>query len=302
MRVCARARARWRGERRERRELARRSSPRESTRRRGARSRVRANARCTFARPLPRREPSRYLRCPSPAPPSLCRATAGPPLSDLPPGGRFVARVAAKRYHTTRRGGEKGLAGALSVEPFERGGRRRARGAALRRTRARKLGELAPGVAHDRGASGGEVRRGRAEGKGRARPVKARARRDPSGELRADLATRGVRGGGEELEPRRGRRHGCVRVRVTAIGRREGSRRSPRAPLRGVPAAPRPLAVKPDDRRGGWGKDDTETSMLPLQAAAPCAFKDLMTRVLQFALRIAFHCVLHRRESRGIRC
>ncbi len=38
----------------------------------------------------------------------------------------------------------------------------------------------------------------------------------------------------------------------------------------------------------------------PLQA--PGAFKDLMTHVLQFALRIAFRCVLHRRKSQDIRC
>ena len=49
------------------------------------------------------------------------------------------------------------------------------------------------------------------------------------------------------------------------------------------------------------GLDDTETSMLRLPEA-PAAFKDLMTRVLQFALRIAFRCVLHRRESLDIHC
>ena len=35
---------------------------------------------------------------------------------------------------------------------------------------------------------------------------------------------------------------------------------------------------------------------------APGAFKDLMTHVLHFALRIAFRCVLHRRKSQDIRC
>ena len=36
---------------------------------------------------------------------------------------------------------------------------------------------------------------------------------------------------------------------------------------------------------------------------APFAFKDLMIHsLLQFALRIAFRCVLHRRESQDIRC
>ncbi len=49
------------------------------------------------------------------------------------------------------------------------------------------------------------------------------------------------------------------------------------------------------------GRGDTETSMLPLRKA-PYAFKDLMTHVLQFALRIAFRCVLHRRKSQDIRC
>ena len=35
---------------------------------------------------------------------------------------------------------------------------------------------------------------------------------------------------------------------------------------------------------------------------AQCAFKDLMTRVLRIALRIAFRCVLHRRKSLDIHC
>lgn len=44
---------------------------------------------------------------------------------------------------------------------------------------------------------------------------------------------------------------------------------------------------------------DTQTSILPKEVQ--CAFKDLMThRVLQFALPIAFRCVLHRFKSQDI--
>ena len=50
---------------------------------------------------------------------------------------------------------------------------------------------------------------------------------------------------------------------------------------------------------GGVRWKDTETSM---PRKAPCAFKDLMIRLLQFTLRIAFRCVLHRRKSQDIRC
>ena len=51
------------------------------------------------------------------------------------------------------------------------------------------------------------------------------------------------------------------------------------------------------------GVTDTETSMLPVNPEAQCAFKDLMTHgVLQFALRIAFRCVLHRCNSQDIHC
>ena len=48
---------------------------------------------------------------------------------------------------------------------------------------------------------------------------------------------------------------------------------------------------------------DTQTGMLPGLPEAQCAFKDLMTHgILQFALRIAFRCVLHRCKSQDIRC
>jgi len=44
---------------------------------------------------------------------------------------------------------------------------------------------------------------------------------------------------------------------------------------------------------------NTQTSILPKEVQ--CAFKDLMThRVLQFALPIAFRCVLHRFKSQDI--
>ena len=48
---------------------------------------------------------------------------------------------------------------------------------------------------------------------------------------------------------------------------------------------------------------NTQTSMLPGLPEAQYAFKDLMTHgILQFALRIAFRCVLHRCKSQDIHC
>ena len=68
--------------------------------------------------------------------------------------------------------------------------------------------------------------------------------------------------------------------------------------------APPGDAHTPNSRLGCLrGVTDTETSMLPVNPEAQCAFKDLMTHgVLQFALRIAFRCVLHRCNSQDIHC
>lgn len=49
-------------------------------------------------------------------------------------------------------------------------------------------------------------------------------------------------------------------------------------------------------------RDDTETSMLPQLGSAMCVQRLDDSRVLRFALRIAFRCVLHRRKSQDIRC
>ena len=48
-------------------------------------------------------------------------------------------------------------------------------------------------------------------------------------------------------------------------------------------------------------KIDTQTDLLPGKQRAPLAFKNSMTHgLLQFALRIAFCCVLHRYGSQDI--
>lgn len=50
-------------------------------------------------------------------------------------------------------------------------------------------------------------------------------------------------------------------------------------------------------------RTDTQRGILVLRAQVPYAFKDWMIRgVLQFALRIAFRCVLHRCENQDIHC
>jgi hypothetical protein len=52
--------------------------------------------------------------------------------------------------------------------------------------------------------------------------------------------------------------------------------------------------------RGLVSREDTETSILQRSAMCVQRFDDSL--VLQFALRIAFRCVLHRRKSQDIRC
>ena len=50
-----------------------------------------------------------------------------------------------------------------------------------------------------------------------------------------------------------------------------------------------------------WGWTDTPTDILP-EGSARCVQSFDDSRVLQFAWRIAFHCVLHRCGSQDIRC
>lgn len=58
-------------------------------------------------------------------------------------------------------------------------------------------------------------------------------------------------------------------------------------------------------RRGAWrgGRVDAQADMPLDEPRAQVAFKDSMIRgILQFTLRIAFRCVLHRCKSQDIRC
>ena len=53
---------------------------------------------------------------------------------------------------------------------------------------------------------------------------------------------------------------------------------------------------------GGEDNDGAQTDM-PFRSRAQYAFKDSMIHgILQFTLRIAFRCVLHRYESQDIHC
>lgn len=54
---------------------------------------------------------------------------------------------------------------------------------------------------------------------------------------------------------------------------------------------------------GGGRRDDAQAGMPSDEPRAQLAFKNSMIRgILQFTLRIAFRCVLHRCESQDIRC
>ena len=54
---------------------------------------------------------------------------------------------------------------------------------------------------------------------------------------------------------------------------------------------------------GEWSEQTLKQACSQGDPEAPCAFKGLMIHgILQFALRIAFRCVLHRCESQDIRC
>lgn len=66
-----------------------------------------------------------------------------------------------------------------------------------------------------------------------------------------------------------------------------------------------PLRPPRGRRRGAWrgGRVDAQADMPLDEPRAQVAFKDSMIRgILQFTLRIAFRCVLHRCKSQDIRC
>lgn len=67
-----------------------------------------------------------------------------------------------------------------------------------------------------------------------------------------------------------------------------------------------PLSVRRTGGRGGVGRGgrvDAQADMPLDEPRAQVAFKDSMIRgILQFTLRIAFRCVLHRCKSQDIRC
>ena len=59
---------------------------------------------------------------------------------------------------------------------------------------------------------------------------------------------------------------------------------------------------QPQQPQGCVSREDTETSMLPFSGSAMCVQRLDDSLILQFALRIAFRCVLHRRKSQDIHC
>ena len=66
---------------------------------------------------------------------------------------------------------------------------------------------------------------------------------------------------------------------------------------------PRPFRLSGDRERGGEGETDTEAGMLSAEASsAICVQRFDDSHYLQFTLRIAFRCVLHRYGSQDIRC
>ena len=72
------------------------------------------------------------------------------------------------------------------------------------------------------------------------------------------------------------------------------------------PARSRRASLGRPFRAGGtrWGGAGDALAEMPLdKPRAQLAFKDSMIRgILQFTLRIAFRCVLHRCKSQDIRC
>lgn len=67
--------------------------------------------------------------------------------------------------------------------------------------------------------------------------------------------------------------------------------------------APRSAAREEEGRAWRGGRVDAQADMPLDEPRAQVAFKDSMIRgILQFTLRIAFRCVLHRCKSQDIRC
>lgn len=108
--------------------------------------------------------------------------------------------------------------------------------------------------------------------------------------------------------------HGAVDAfQPTAAARPPRRRRPPRrggggereSALGRPPPPCEPLAPPQGRRRGAWrgGRVDAQADMPLDEPRAQVAFKDSMIRgILQFTLRIAFRCVLHRCKSQDIRC
>ena len=88
-----------------------------------------------------------------------------------------------------------------------------------------------------------------------------------------------------------------------ALARAGGGAQESAPPFQGVGPSPSPGAPAP---KGGCGQESV--SILKQACSPECqgaqgAFKDSMIHgILQFTLRIAFRCVLHRCESQEIRC
>lgn len=86
---------------------------------------------------------------------------------------------------------------------------------------------------------------------------------------------------------------------------RGGGRRGEGGALGRPPPPCEPLAPPQGRRRGAGrgGRVDAQADMPLDEPRAQVAFKDSMIRgILQFTLRIAFRCVLHRCKSQDIRC
>lgn len=79
-----------------------------------------------------------------------------------------------------------------------------------------------------------------------------------------------------------------------------------RPPSLGPPPSLLYSSPKGLSERGGWSggcRGDALAEMPSVKPRAQVAFKDSMIRgILQFTLRIAFRCVLHRCRSQDIRC
>src|ERR1700691_5822567 len=91
---------------------------------------------------------------------------------------------------------------------------------------------------------------------------------------------------------------GCYHLIAAASPRQRDSLNFSRPIPKGIG---RPDSLDPEGC-GGW-RDDAQAGMPSEEPRAQLAFKDSMIRgILQFTLRIAFRCVLHRCKSQDIRC